>query len=524
MKESHILKQLSSLVFRQCLRAFNEFKCVVLSSVVIREFVVGLCVSCVLGFGASHAFAEQNDSYLSQADFANKLRQNHPNFTRDALDREIALQNVTIQNSGQEWQLQLQAQQAHQEQLLASFGPQEIDQTLLDASMGRQIWKTGASLSLGAQLSTDDNVYDAATLAASPFTNPTESQKQQVSLVFSQPLLKNYKGSQSSLSYDLSQENVELSSIQAEESQENFYAEMMDQYLDWVLLDEEFRINTQRFSLAEKQKQEIKKRYQKNLIEKVDFLRAQDSSRLSKQQLLLSRSKLAAKSQSLARLSNVTEVADHNPEFSLYEFPELPSIATLTEVVTKNSRQLKIFKNRYKQLKIQLQSLNNSTKPELNLDLSTAFKTEEQKGLASGIRNSDSGNDYSIGLNFKKNLGNNTARGQKQRTEIEIDQLLLEQRYIQMQLEARLIELHVQLQEMQNILSLNREAINSAKATLDEEIKIYQQGRSDFTNVIVSRDQIKNSQLNYANNAISYHKLHLQLLSLTDQLFVAQGK
>ena len=182
------------------------------------------------------------------------------------------------------------------------------------------------------------------------------------------------------------------------------------------------------------------------------------------------------------------------------------------------SRNVTSFDNRISQLKRQLESIKDQRKSELSLDFRAAHKSEAQDGLQAGQPDEDDGQDISVGLNFKKMLGNKSAKGEYQKLQFQIQQIELEKRYAQMELDANITNLHIQLTEMKNILKLNKVLVDTAQQTTKEESKIYHQGRSDLTNVISSRDQMQNTRLQYAKNAVSYQKLYLQLLSLSDLL------
>jgi len=473
-----------------------------------------------IGLVSSVSHADTYQTSISQKDFLAAIQKQHPQFQKEALNREIAESDLQIQGAAQEWELKLKAQQAHQETLLSSFGPEKVDQSLVGASVGRQIWKTGAYVAVGAEASIDENEYGSSANPA--FPSPNESQKQQINLTISQPLLKNFGGIQNRLSYDLSEQSSELSELQTREAQEQFLSLMNQEYLTWVSLFEQMQINEQRLNLASRQKDEIKKRYDKNVVERIDLLRSQDTERKSQQQYLLSKSQFVAKSFSLARLSNIETLAQAKPDFLLYDLPELESLDSLLQNAKNKSRVIRILDKQNEQLSRRLRSLKDSTRPELNLDVSTAIKSEEQDGLAPGQDAKADGQDYSVGLNFKKMLGNKTAQGESQKLQYQLDQLMLEKQYAQMELDANVHNLYIQLQEMRTILELNKELVKTAEQTTQEEEKIYQQGRSDLTNVIISRDQMQGARLQYAQNAINYHQLYLQLQSLTDRLLADQ--
>lgn len=486
----------------------------------ITHKLMGLPLAAALLLVQQGAFAESKATTLTQQAFLESIQKQHPSFLKEELNQSIAQNEVLIQQAGQEWELQLKAQQAHQETLLASFGPEEVDQSLVGASVGRQIWKSGAYVSLGAEASIDDNSYGANANPA--FPSPSESQKQAVNLTLSQPLLKNFGGTQSRLAYDLSEQSAQLSAYQSREAQEQFLTNMADEFLNWVSLYEQMQINQQRLNLATRQTEEIKKRYDKNLVERVDLLRSQDTERRSKQQFLLSQSQFNAKAVSLAHLSNLPELATAIPDFSLYSLPALEDLSVLRTRVKQQSRSIRIIDKQSEQLTRRLKTIKDNTRPELNLDLRTSLKSEEQDGLAPTQEDSGDGQDYSVGLNFKKMLGNNGAKAESQKLQYQVDQLALEKQYAQMELDANVHNLYIQLTEMRSILALNKALVETAEETTKEEQLIYQQGRSDLTNVISSRDQVQSARLQYAQNAVNYHKLYLQLQSLTDRLLADQ--
>jgi outer membrane protein TolC len=216
------------------------------------------------------------------------------------------------------------------------------------------------------------------------------------------------------------------------------------------------------------------------------------------------------------------ELANQTPELNFYQFSELPPLENLLSQAKNNSRTIKIFNSQSVQFERRLKSLKDSIRPELNLDLRTAVKSEDQQGLAVGVKDSDDGQDYSVGLTFKKMLGNKSAKGESEKVNIQLNQLELEKQFAQMELASNIQNIYIQLKEMRNILELNKELVNTAQETTKEEIKTYQQGRSDLTNVISSRDQTQNARLLYAQNAINYHQLYLQLQALTDRLLVVE--
>ncbi len=126
--------------------------------------------------------------------------------------------------------------------------------------------------------------------------------------------------------------------------------------------------------------------------------------------------------------------------------------------------------------------------------------------------------DALIGLRFSYPIGYNTAKSKISQTKYQIMQLERQIEEISLTLTSALANLHTQIVELEGVLHLNREQIESAKNKTEEELKLYYQGRGQLTFVIQSRDSEQSARLTYAANALTYHKLLLQYRSLTDQL------
>ena len=123
------------------------------------------------------------------------------------------------------------------------------------------------------------------------------------------------------------------------------------------------------------------------------------------------------------------------------------------------------------------------------------------------------------GLQFDVPLGSRTAKSQIAKTDLQIAQLEKKRDELTINLVAALTNLYIQIEELEKILTLNQEQIESARAKTAEELKLYNQGRVDLTFVIQSQDGERNARLNYAMNALTYHKLITEYRALTDTLY-----
>jgi outer membrane protein TolC len=127
-----------------------------------------------------------------------------------------------------------------------------------------------------------------------------------------------------------------------------------------------------------------------------------------------------------------------------------------------------------------------------------------------------------VSLIFAKPLGSNTAKGQIQKLDKQVAQIDEEKKSLERDLEASMINLLIQIHDFEEVLDLNKKQIESAQEKTKEELKLYNQGRSQLTFVIQSEDNEAAAWLTYAGNAYLYHTLILQSLALLDRILVIE--
>jgi outer membrane protein TolC len=151
----------------------------------------------------------------------------------------------------------------------------------------------------------------------------------------------------------------------------------------------------------------------------------------------------------------------------------------------------------------------------LNLDLGVALKGgEDQFGSSLEITKPD----FSVGIIFSQQLGTRAAEKDMARTDLQLLQLESQIMKTELELQSALHNLLIQMTELENVMELNREEIEAAESKTEEELRLYNLGRSDLTFVIQSRDNQENAKLILAENAANYHRLLLRYRELSDQL------
>ena len=90
---------------------------------------------------------------------------------------------------------------------------------------------------------------------------------------------------------------------------------------------------------------------------------------------------------------------------------------------------------------------------------------------------------------------------------------------IKSQLEAQFLSLITKLAYYINVLDLGKTQIEISKALSLEEMKHYQQGRSQLFQVIQAQDSELQEKLSYAKYVLDYLSYQLELDALLDRLY-----
>ena len=452
---------------------------------------------------------------ITQAEFLDAIMRNHPLFAREALSSKIEAHGRDAYLGSKDWTISSGPSFARQRPLPPSaFTAATVERTSVGLEAQRVFWKTGGRLSLAwstdysNQIGRPDIGFDLG---------PTKYYQNSAYLTYSQPLLQNFRGGLDRLGYELSQYSLAAAHVQALENQEDFLLRMGLQYLDWVLLVEQTTIATERLHLAELQLEQGRKKRQANLVDAVDVLRLEDAMRIAEQGVVMINAGQKGKRAELAVLSRAPELINLSPEFDLYKRVQPPGLEEAGTHLRQDARMLTVVALQQTLLERQLRGYEEMTKPQLYLNAQLALQSgDSQFGDALGLDKSNLG----ISLQFSYPLGNRSARNRVRRTALRIRQVELAEKEVALNLEAKLQNLLIQLAELEKVLDLNQKQVETAKLKTREELKRYNQGRSDLTFTIQSQDSEERARLSYAQNAATYHRLNLQLKALMDELLI----
>lgn len=476
---------------------------------------IGMLIQPILGL----VFVTTGHSQtITLENFLALVRQNHPFFEKEALSSEIEMKLQERFLGNEDWVVSSSPFYRFQKPISAiAFTPKSVHSAGVGLVAERAIWKTGGRLSLSwssdftKQKTSDIIIPGIVTIPSGPSTFYQHG----IFVSYSHPLIQNKGGKLDRLEYELAEYSVKSTDINSLENQETFLLDLGIGYLDWVLLSEQIQIAKERLALAQEQLEQTQKKRAANLVDQVDVIRGEDAIRISKQNIVLLESRWKAKQAELATLARSNKIYAQSPEYNLYLLETLPSIDEVVSSLHERSRALLALNALQEQLTYQREGLEEASFPRLNLNVTAGLQEGDDNVGGSLLLHKP---DFLVGLQFSYPLGNRTAHADIEKTDLQIKQLADEVHTVRLDLEAAARNLWIQINDMEKVLALNQEQIESARQKTEEEVKLYNQGRSQLAFVIQSRDNEENSKLIYATNATLYHQLLLQFRALMDEL------
>ena len=446
---------------------------------------------------------------ITLAKFLEQLQQKHPIFAKEKLTAQIEREEQNSHLGTQDWNVFSSVNLARETPAIAFAGPERTDAVTINGGVERLFWKTGGRLTASF---TSGRAY----LDIDPvFGVPDAFYQNQFALTYSHPLLKNRNGFLDKFQFELKQFDIDFSEVVALENQEDFLATLAGKFLDWVFFTKQIKIVTERWKLSDEELARTQRKRAANLVDQVDVIRAEDAVRISKQNLVLVESRLKAVRAELAVLSQASELNTAEPEFDLYGVIELASLEAAIGQVKENSRLIKAIDFRVQQIGYSRKGFEETLKPDLSLVAQFNTKSVDTALGESFVLDKP---DWVVGLQFRVPLENRTAKSQITKTDLQIKQIQKQLEEISLDLVSAVTNIYIQIEELEKVLTLNQEQIESAKAKTDEELKLYNQGRGELTFVIQSQDSEQNAKLTYAQNALTYHRLIVAYRALLDEL------
>jgi outer membrane protein TolC len=449
---------------------------------------------------------------ITLTQFLETLAQTHPLFERELMNVQIAQEEKESLTGIENWTISSGANLNYISYSPVTAGLENTRGVSFTSSVSRHFWSSGGNLSAGLTVGANALGYSSdpmySSMADASFDN-------KVSLSYTQPLLKNWKGVLSKLEYDLKDIEIVLTRVQILENQEDFLSSSAQSFLNWVYYTAVMQIVQERLQFSRELLDETKQKRERNLVDEVDVIRAKTSLSLSEQNRVTVGSNLISLAKQLSILTQDENLVNRTPEFGLYEIHELPELEAVIDDFKENSRVLRQLRLSLQQLEVVRRGNMESTKPDLNLTVQVATKkSDDSFGSALAMDKPEA----SLGLTYAFPMENTEARSDLLTVELQIAQLAKQIEELEITQISALTSIYVQLKQMEEILELNRQQIELAREKTVEETATYNRGRGDFTYVISSQDEEESAKLTYALNALTYQQLYIEYLALTDQL------
>jgi outer membrane protein TolC len=278
-------------------------------------------------------------------------------------------------------------------------------------------------------------------------------------------------------------------------------------------------VTEDRHKLAVEQLDQIGKRYDANLVDRVDVLRAEDDVRIADQARMQVKSAWDALQAELAVISGSDDLYAGKPAYNIYSVTSLPWVEESLERAKKNSRLIRVIDLQKEQLLRQRAGFEEEKKARLDLSVSGGlFGQDEAFEKTIQVYQPD----LTVALAYSTLFKKREVKGRIGALDLQVRQIEKAAQAVEVDLEAAIRGILIQLREIEKILSLNRAQMESAKEKTLEEIKLYNQGRGQLTFVIQSRDNEERSKLTYLENAALYHTLLFEYRALMDDLYVPE--
>ena len=383
----------------------------------------------------------------------------------------------------------------------------------LGGGASRLFWNTGGMISGDVTLSglalgyADDPIYSSFDKSA--WDNS-------IYVTYVQPLMKNFKGVLNRLPYEMKQIEIEQEKLEVTETVESFMAENATYFIEWVYYLAVSDILDERLELAKESLAQNRNKYSRNIIDEVDVLRAESSVKSVELSISMNNASLKSLLKILETITGIEDLGSYIPVYDLYETHQIGSVDEVYSRFESESRTLGSLNQSIDLLEMTRNLNKENAKRDLSLTARAGIK--DYDGDFSDAILMDKA-DLSVNLVYDFPVGNKSAEADIQRTELLIMELQAQIEETKLEFNATISSLMSQIADIEQIIEINRQQIELAKKQTKEELVLYERGQSDFSFVIQSRDSEENAKLALAQNALSYQKLYLQLLSIIDEFY-----
>ena len=452
-----------------------------------------VCVFCL--------FLSSNVIAITADEFSTKLMQTHPFFLQLSLSEKASLIDQKIARTYTDWNIQMGANQSFSAgDDISSRLYEDLYTTSYEISANRKIANSGASMNLKHSWNRNDK--DSTALNTNIF-----------SLDYVKPLLQNKDGLNDRLAIDVADIDFLAKQVNLLEQTESFLASKLAQMIDLALKQELEQLYMFQHELSKQQLDLSEEKFSNSLIDRSSYLQEKDTYAKANQQWLQSNRELNILRQELASLISVKE-SEMVVEFDLFEEQIIMKVDPA--VFVKNSRPMQKFDFDKRKLQRQLETYEDKTMPNVNLNMGIASQAEDDKYFSS-FGNRDF--SWNIGVDISYPLGVRKEFLDVEHTEISISQLDAQRRENEINSEQQISYLLAQIDLLAELVEISLEQGELANEKVIEEKTKYNDARGEKSSLIAAQKNANLARLNNVQTAASYQKIIIDYRAVTDQLF-----
>ena len=420
-----------------------------------------------------------NAMAMTQIEFVDRLKNTHPFFTQQGLEKQSSQLDYVASTANQDWVLGSSIDSENKLNKQISSG---------SITATHKLVKTGADVSISKSWSDISSKTTALT-----------SDKFLVN--YTLPLLKNVNGVNDRLLTDLSSVKTDITSLKLEQSEEAFVLAQLFKLVDLSHAQQQFSLTSSRLELAEKELKLVKDKFSQSVVDKVDVLLQEDAYQRAYQKHLQAEQDLDLLKQELAITLDMP-AQSMSSEFDLYQLYQ-SNLGNLRKHLQVNTTEMKVAKLEQELLTRQLKSDKNNTELKLDLNLGAGRDIDDI---------------WNVGLGLSYPLGNTKAKSALGKTQIEITKAKENTAELLLKLTIQASVLDKKVDHLAKLLNSYQARIEIAKSRAQEEKRRYELGNSPVSFVISAQNNVQEVRSSYAQAALKYQKSVLEFQAAVDQL------
>ncbi len=450
------------------------------------------------------SFAVAQTNLFSLQSLIEDVNKTHPFFKSTAIQRDMAKLSIYKEKSFTDTSYSIAPSFTNTQPVSSSpFSSQETTSLGIQSSVSKTLWSTGGTLGASLALNSSNSTYSSQ---AQQFGLLDKYYQHAIGISYIHPILKNKKGVLSKIGAETKTLNYKQTLIQLADQEQQFVLGLINQFLDWYGHYRELANLRDRYTISRSLYKDTKKKYKKNIAERVDLIQSEDSLKNLEQLIILQRAQVNSKINQLSLILSES-IKNKIPKLNLSYIPKLPSITT---DILKRVPHIALLYQQKELLEFQKQMVHETNRPQLDLN------------LAANLKSGDSSLGDSLGFNKPDYSVSFTYANSVEKTGYYVDDELLQQSLNNLaltidnsilNLQASLVDISTQYESIIKVISANETRLQLAKKRVKQEIKRYNHGRGQFSFVVQAQDNVQFVETILLQNKISIYRLYINYMT-----------